>query len=146
MQAWVKFWFDDEKRLRAAKALQLARSSRIKDQWLKPSLGKDGFLPDERRLSALLHQSEYAIERASDIATLLIEEARLTKALFKLASETVGYGDFTRSKNWYRSCKPFFRSRKLFGLWPWCYCDLGFGNSSWIGDTARENTPRRVGV
>ncbi|MFT8973779.1 type I-F CRISPR-associated endonuclease Cas1f [Zymomonas mobilis] len=98
VQAWVKFWFDDEKRLRAAKALQLAKSSRIKDQWLKPSLGKDGFLPDECRLSALLHQSEHAIERASDIATLLIEEARLTKALFKLASETVGYGDFTRSK------------------------------------------------
>lgn len=98
VQAWVQFWFDDKKRLRAAKALQLARSARIKEQWLKPSLGKNGFLPDERRLSGLLHQSQLAIDAASDISMLLIEEARLTKALFRLAAETVGYGDFTRLK------------------------------------------------
>lgn len=35
---------------------------------------------------------------AQDNTALLTEEARLTKALFKLAVDTVGYGDFTRAK------------------------------------------------
>ena len=38
------------------------------------------------------------IELAQDNTELLTEEARLTKALFKLAVDTVGYGDFTRAK------------------------------------------------
>ena len=38
------------------------------------------------------------IDLAQDNTHLLTEEARLTKALFKLAVDTVGYGDFTRAK------------------------------------------------
>lgn len=35
---------------------------------------------------------------APDVTVLLTDEARLTKALFKLAVDATGYGDFTRAK------------------------------------------------
>lgn len=50
------------------------------------------------RLKALLGKSMGNIDVARDTNELLIEEARLTKALFKLAANTVDYGDFTRAK------------------------------------------------
>jgi len=53
---------------------------------------------EAKRLEDLLQRSSRQIELAPDNTTLLTEEARLTKALFKLAVDTVGYGDFTRAK------------------------------------------------
>lgn len=38
------------------------------------------------------------IQHAADTNLLLLEEARLTKRLFKMAAQTVKYGDFTRAK------------------------------------------------
>lgn len=98
LQAWVKFWFDGDLRLVAAKALQQARTQRIGEQWRHRALHDAGFAPNESRLEELLARTARQIGLAQDNASLLTEEARLTKALFKLAVDTVGYGDFTRAK------------------------------------------------
>ncbi|KLD78542.1 type I-F CRISPR-associated endonuclease Cas1 [Xanthomonas hyacinthi] len=98
LQAWVRFWFDDDLRLCAAKAFQQARARRIGEQWLLRPLKDAGFIPPAARLQELLARSSRNIELAQDNTALLTEEARLTKALFKLAVDTVGYGDFTRAK------------------------------------------------
>lgn len=98
LQAWVSFWFDDDLRLVAAKALQRARVSRLQAQWIHRHLRDAGFAVDAVRLDSLLQRTARQIDLAQDNATLLTEEARLTKALFKLAVDTVGYGDFTRAK------------------------------------------------
>ena len=99
LQAWVSFWFDDAKRLQAAKALQSARIERIRQEWLGSShLHKEGFEVDSRRLQAMLDDSLRNIERAGDTIGLLLEEAGLTKKLFKLAARAVNYGDFSRAK------------------------------------------------
>ncbi len=98
LQAWVRFWFDDDLRLYAAKAFQQARARRIRDQWLHRAMGDAGFAPDPGRLQELLARTARNTEQAQDNTALLTEEARLTKALFKLAVDTVGYGDFTRAK------------------------------------------------
>ncbi|WAT15178.1 type I-F CRISPR-associated endonuclease Cas1f [Xanthomonas fragariae] len=98
LQAWVSFWFDNDLRLMAAKAFQQARALRIGEQWQQRALKDAGFAPDAARLDALLSKTRRNIEQAQDNASLLTEEARLTKALFKLAVDTVGYGDFTRAK------------------------------------------------
>ncbi|KAB8164028.1 type I-F CRISPR-associated endonuclease Cas1 [Lysobacter maris] len=98
LQAWVKFWFDDDLRLHAAKAFQRSRVARIRWQWTGRHLREAGFEVDVGRLDELLQRSERNIELAQDNTALLTEEARLTKALFKLAVDTVGYGDFTRAK------------------------------------------------
>lgn len=98
LQAWVKFWFDDDFRLEAAKALQQARLSRIQQEWTKRGLHDAGFSVDPERLAGLIQNSAAKVSSMPDTMALLTEEARLTKALFKLAVDTVNYGDFTRAK------------------------------------------------
>lgn len=98
LQAWVKFWFDDDLRLVAAKSLQQARIQRLGHEWRQAALVDAGFQADVARLDALLEQSLLRVIQAADTTDLLTEEARLSKALFKAAVDTVGYGDFTRAK------------------------------------------------
>ena len=98
LQAWVKFWFDDDLRLLAAKNLQQLRLQRLGQQWRNRALRDAGFEVDATRLEDLLQRSQRQVALAQDNTALLTEEARLTKALFKLAVDTVGYGDFTRAK------------------------------------------------
>lgn len=98
MQAWVQMWFNDDLRLMAAKALQLSRLNRIESEWNKRAIKEAGFLIEPTMLASMLEKSRTNIEVALDTNTLLTEEARLTKALFKLAVNAVGYGGFTRAK------------------------------------------------
>lgn len=98
LQAWVRFWFDDALRLHAAKALQSMRLQRLRDAWGERALRESGFATDAAQLAALLQQFEPQIATAPDVTALLTTEARLTKALFKLAARTADYGEFTRAK------------------------------------------------
>lgn len=98
LQAWVRFWFDDDLRLYAAKAFQRARIRRLGEQWRQRAWKDAGFDPNASRLDELLTRTVRHIDLAPNNTALLTEEARLTKALFKLAVDTVGYGDFTRAK------------------------------------------------
>jgi len=99
LQAWVRFWFDDTRRLAAAKAIQQARLTRIRDHWIKDrTLAGSGFVIDPGRLEPLLDRSLEGVDTAVDVTALLTEEARLTKQLFKLAVQAVRYGDFVRAK------------------------------------------------
>jgi CRISPR-associated protein Cas1 len=98
LQAWVKFWFDDELRLHAAKQLQTQRMQRLLKEWNTRALRDSGFHVDTDRLQSLVQQFTPQIAHASDVTVLLTDEARLTKALFKLAVDAVDYGEFTRSK------------------------------------------------
>lgn len=98
LQAWVKFWFDDTLRLQAAQELQARRLQRLLAAWNTRALGDAGFAVDTKRLQTLVEQFMRRVAHAPDVTTLLTDEAQLTKALFKLAVDTVGYGDFTRAK------------------------------------------------
>lgn len=99
LQKWVRFWFDDEQRLIAAKLFQFARLQRIRSVWLNNRILSDnGFRIENDQLEPLSQESESAIKDAPDNTALLTEEARLTKKLFRLAATSVNYGDFSRSK------------------------------------------------
>lgn len=99
LQAWVRFWFEDQLRLQAAKAFQRARLARIAAYWPHSRELRDaGFGISAERLLSLLDSSAKAVDAAPDNTALLTEEARLTKALFRLAVLATGYGDFTRAK------------------------------------------------
>ena len=98
LQAWVRFWFDNDLRLAAAKAIQRARIEHLCVQWGGRHLREAGFVVDAGRLDDLAQRSLRQVALAQDTTALLTEEARLTKALFKLAVDVVGYGDFTRAK------------------------------------------------
>lgn len=98
LQAWVKFWFDDELRLVAAKQLQLQRLNWLPTQWTTRALRETGFDVPIDAMQALVDQFKPMVANAPDITALLTDEARLTKALYKLAVQACGYGDFTRAK------------------------------------------------
>lgn len=100
LQRWVGFWFDEAKRLAAAKIFQLARLERIRLGWLQErALQEAGFQVDPAALDKALVASRNAIQAAPDNTFLLTEEARLSKQLYALAAQAVGYGDFTRAKH-----------------------------------------------
>ena len=98
LQAWVRFWFDDEQRLEAARTIQRLRLDRVDHHWNHRRLRDHDFRVDTPRLENLLRQAESDIDKATEVNDLLTAEARLTKQLFKLAMDTTGYGDFTRAK------------------------------------------------
>lgn len=98
LQHWVRFWFDDEKRLEAAKAFQLARLKRIEALWADRFLTEAGFTVSADALHQALATHRDAIAMSPSTTDLLTLEARLTKFLFKLATRAVNYGDFTRAK------------------------------------------------
>lgn len=99
LQRWVGFWFDDALRLRAAQKFQQARLAQLLQQWThSKSLQEHGFIADLAALDRCVQGSSKAIAHVPDNAALLTEEARLTKQLYKLASQGTSYGEFTRAK------------------------------------------------
>lgn len=99
LQGWVKFWFDDSLRLQAAKRFQQARLQRIEAIWLDERKWRDaGFGVDESQLRTALAQTAARMSAMPDSMSLLTEEARLSKHLFRLAAQASRYGEFTRAK------------------------------------------------
>lgn len=100
LQSWVRFWFDDSLRLNAGKRLQHARLDYIAANWQgRAGRNHTSFNINEANLLAALASSRERIEAAQDHNTLLTEEARLSKTLFRSACEGTDYGEFTRAKN-----------------------------------------------
>jgi len=99
LQNWVRFWFDDAKRLEAAKAFQRTRIEWLESLWLKNRTLRDaGFEVSDQKLLSLLEPTREAIDRSPNTTDLLTVEARLSKSLYKTAAQTVKYGDFVRAK------------------------------------------------
>lgn len=99
LQAWVSFWFDDEKRLAAAIAFQKVRIAQIREHWLSSRMLRDSsFMLNRERLLSLLTRYEQNLENCRNNQDLMAQEAVMTKALYKLAAEAVSYGDFIRAK------------------------------------------------
>lgn len=98
LQNWCRFWFDDALRLQAAKTFQLKRLQTLQQHWSRSKLWhevKDP--PSAEGLMELVQSSQSTVQLALDQTALLTEEARLTKQLYRLASNAVRYGAFTRS-------------------------------------------------
>jgi CRISPR-associated protein Cas1 len=97
IQGWMAFWFDDDKRLRAAKQFQNARIEYLKRVWAKDSdLKGDGFSIDDAGIEIALSRFESRTHDASKSSELLLTEAQLTKVLYKFAANNTGTTDFSR--------------------------------------------------
>ncbi|ORU90643.1 MAG: subtype I-F CRISPR-associated endonuclease Cas1, partial [Cycloclasticus sp. symbiont of Poecilosclerida sp. M] len=100
MQGWVQFWFDDSKRLNAAKQLQHARLKYMQKIWAKDKdLQAEGFNAADPILLSALNNASAKIEQAKKVAELLTAEAHLTKQLYKLAVNKTKHGDFVRERD-----------------------------------------------
>jgi len=98
LQQWVRFWFDDALRLQAAKAFQRVRVERVRHYWRNSrQLRDEGFSIDPPMLDVALNQARELIDSAADQTKLLLDEAHLTKQLYKFAARAVNYGDFVRA-------------------------------------------------
>lgn len=99
LQNWVRFWFDDGKRLSAAKILQKARVRFLQQHWIKEKhFESQNFYIDVASLNNAIDNFFNDLENITNNSDLLLLEARFTKYLFKLAVNAVRYGDFTRAK------------------------------------------------
>jgi len=100
IQGWMNFWFDDGKRLQAAKQFQHARISYMQQIWAKDSdLKNEGFDISEADIETALTQMDKRIEQAATVGKLLQIEAELTKRLYKIAANRTGHSGFTRERN-----------------------------------------------
>ncbi|HET7314168.1 type I-F CRISPR-associated endonuclease Cas1f [Salinisphaera sp.] len=99
LQQWVRFWFDDDLRLEAARAFQRSRLATIRTLWTTDRALQDaGFSINSKRLESALRTQAEGIDQSRETNELLTLEARLTRTLFKLAAQSVDYGEFTRAK------------------------------------------------
>ena len=99
LQKWVQFWFDEKKRLEAAKSFQIIRLEQIEKHWLSSRIQRDDrFLVDKNQLISLLESARSGLKECLTNTDLLSREARLTKSLYRVAAHTVRYGAFVRSK------------------------------------------------
>jgi CRISPR-associated protein Cas1 len=98
MQGWMSFWFDDQKRLQAARLFQCARVNYIKNVWSKDRcLISEGFQLDDSDLEKTLTSYGEKVQVARNVGELLQLEALLTKRLYKYAANRTKFGEFTRA-------------------------------------------------
>jgi len=99
IQGWMSFWFDDDRRLQAARYIQHARVSFLQQVWSKDrDLQAEGFNANDTDISHSLNNFINKIETAPKVGNLLQTEAELTKQLYKIAANRTKYGDFTRER------------------------------------------------
>lgn len=97
LQGWLGFWFDDNKRLAAAKTFQQARIGYLKRIWQKDrDLSSEGFDFDEPLIQNALEAFFSRTEAATNSQELLLTEAQLTKVLYKYAANVTETDDFKR--------------------------------------------------
>ena len=99
LQGWLSFWFDDEQRLQAAKALQHARIDYLRQVWGKDrELVLAGFDAGDPAIVNALEACHAQIATATKTTYLLATEAKLTKQLYKIAARLNKMADFVRER------------------------------------------------
>lgn len=99
LQHWVSFWFDEQQRLAAAIAFQHVRIAQIRQHWLGERMRRESqFVINPAQLNAVLDRFEKNLTHCRNTTDLLAQEAVMTKLLYKMATESVNYGEFVRAK------------------------------------------------
>ena len=97
LQGWLSFWFDDQKRLEAAKQFQEARLAYLQKIWSKDrELKLEGFNSQETLLQNAFITFSNRTSQALSQTELLTTEAQLTKSLYKFAAQNTNNENFTR--------------------------------------------------
>ncbi len=100
VQGWLSFWFDDDKRLEAAKQFQQHRIDYLQQVWSKDrDLQNEGFYSDDADIQTALTRFSSNIKRSNNVTDLLLLEAQFTKNLYKIAANRTKQKDFVREHN-----------------------------------------------
>lgn len=99
VQAWMSWWWDDAKRLEAAKIFQQARIEYLQKVWQQDiDLKHNGFNSDEYEIERLISKTLRQINQQNSVNHLLQLEARLTKQLYRFAATQTHYHGFERNR------------------------------------------------
>jgi len=99
IQGWMAFWFEEDKRLEAAKQFQTARIQFMQTVWAKDrDLIDAGFNIQDEDISNALKNVNAKIEQSQKVSKLLQLEAELTKRLYKIAANRTKKTDFIRER------------------------------------------------
>ncbi len=97
LHGWLQFWFDDEKRLKAAKTFQQARINYLQKVWQKDrDLKCEGFDFNSEQIQNALSTFHIRTDAAKKQSDLLLTEAQLTKVLYKYAANNINVEGFKR--------------------------------------------------
>lgn len=97
VQGWLSWWWEADKRLHAAKVIQQARVDFLTHVWSKDKEFKTwGFNSQMPEMVNFLQNYREQISKQTEIMHLLQLEARMTKELYKLASNNTKQTGFTR--------------------------------------------------
>lgn len=100
LQGWIKMWFDDDSRLRAAKSFQKSRIEYLKAVWQSDEDLQDyGFYIDEYDCEKALSVFSKKIDSSVEVGQLLAAEAEFTKKLYKFCCSVLGVDRFTRERD-----------------------------------------------
>ena len=98
IQGWLSFWFDDNKRLSVAKQFQLTRLEFIFKVWKNDrDLKTEGFDVTAQDVSQALSGFEKKIPLVQKVGDLLLEEATVTRQLYKIAATRCDTPNFIRA-------------------------------------------------
>jgi len=99
VQGWLKFWFEESKRLTVAKAFQEARIEYLKNIWAKDrDLKAEGIFVDDPDISTALNGYVDQFATAQKVGDLLQREALLTKQLYRYAAKATKLEGFVRER------------------------------------------------
>jgi len=99
VQGWMSFWFDENKRLEAAKQLQISRIQYMQEVWSKDrDLAAEGFNSQDEDIANALNNIQARISNAAKVGNLLQIEADLTKRLYKIAANRTKQQGFVRER------------------------------------------------
>lgn len=97
VQGWMQFWFDEQKRLKAAKQFQQKRLDYLHTIWSKDSdLINEGFDANNDTIKQAIQSCRVKTKAAPNVTELLLIEAQLTKRLYKIAAQATKQTDFVR--------------------------------------------------
>jgi len=100
VQGWLSFWFDEDKRLLAAKNFQKRRCDFFERVWTKDrDLHDEGFYADDREIERALQGFRQSINSVARVNELLSAEASFAKQLYKYSAQHADYGEFKRDVN-----------------------------------------------
>lgn len=94
LQRWCQFWFDDERRLQAAKMLQQSRLEIIRECW-----SKFDWAIDQSQLDSIINDAITQFDNINNSQALLAAEGRLSKTLYGMANQlTLSDNKFKREQ------------------------------------------------
>lgn len=97
VQGWLSFWYDDEKRLQAAKAMQFKRCDFLEQCWENDTeLADYGLYVDDDAVQSAISSFRKGIKEAGNVTKLLNCEALYTKSLYKYVASNTEQEGFVR--------------------------------------------------